>query len=151
MLTMSPGALQGQRSVGPPKVVGELLKGAATREGSTGSATARRRGVAEQVSGMPAAAAMVLAKDMATGRKSLATAVLPQSPRAAARASGILVRPKPVTPSASRKTTADAGGGGRKQRPNKTCCRPTSAEHVKVYVIHMYYINVFVSQIWTIL
>lgn len=142
MLTMPPGALQGQRSVGPPKVVGELLKGSsaglvAVREGTTdATAVARKRGGAlgqGASSGTPAAAAMVLAKDMATGRKSSsAAAASSQSPRvvAAARGSGIPIRPKPVTPSASRKTAVD----GRKQlRPNKTCRRPTSVERVKVH------------------
>lgn len=137
-----PNALQGggQRSVGAPKVVGEILKRAATAEGTT---SARRRGavVAEQQSThcAPAAAAMALAKDMATGRKLLgggAPLQQPCSPRTA-RASGIpVVRAKPVPPSVSKKT-AVAADDGRKQQPNqpKLKCnrRPTSAERIKVY------------------
>lgn len=156
---MPPGALQqqGQRSAGPPKVVGELLKravaGPAAVEGTpvvSAAVPVRKRNAASE----PAAAAMVLAKDMATGRKSSpAASVGPRSSRAVAatsprgsrtavatattaangRASSIPVRPKPVTPSVSRKlaqrTTAD--DGRKQQRPN-TCRRPTSPEPVKV-------------------
>lgn len=144
MLTMPPGALQGQRSSGPPKVVGELLKGAA--EGTAATGRKRSAGATSSVavveqpspSGAPAAAAMVLAKDMATGRKSSAVAGS-QSPRAAARSSGIPIRPKPVPPSVSYRKTVVAtvsapatitADDGRKQQPKYR--RPTSVERVKV-------------------
>lgn len=135
MLTMSPSALQGQRSrsvAGPPKVVGELLKG-------TGPTVVQKRGaVTEQPSGggscAPAAAAMVLAKDMATGRKSSSGGgPVPQSPRAS-RASGIPIRPKPVPPSTFRKTavaTTTTDDRKQQQQPPK-CRRPTSVDRVKV-------------------
>lgn len=141
MLTMPPGALQGQRSVGPPKVVGEILKGAVLTVAGEGAATPRMRRSASEYpsSGAPVAAAMVLAKDMVTGRKSsgvVATAN-PQSPRAA-RSSGIPIRPKPVPPSVSaRKTVPVAAigyGDGRKQQPKFR--RPTSTERVKVLIYY---------------
>lgn len=135
MLTMPSGALQGQRSAGPPKVVGEILKrGAGTAsavvEGTT-TGPGRKR---QQPSGAPAAAAMVLAKDMATGRgKSSGAAAGSHSPRAA-RPAAISIRPKPVPPSVSRKTVATVvGGSSRKPQPTNKCRRPTSAERVKVY------------------
>jgi len=138
---MPPGALQGQRSAGPPKVVGEILKrGAGTGapppavvEG-TAAGPGRRR---QQPSGAPAAAAMVLAKDMATGRgKSSGTAAAAgsHSPRAARPSAATSMRPKPVPPSVSRKTVAAVvGGSSRKPQPANKCRRPTSAERVKVY------------------
>eukprot|EP00102_Acyrthosiphon_pisum_P008588 XP_003245431.2 PREDICTED: unconventional myosin-XVIIIa [Acyrthosiphon pisum] len=135
MLTMPPGALQGQRSAGPPKVVGEILKrGAGTTptvvEGIT-SGPGRKR---QQPSGAPAAAAMVMAKDMATGRgKSSGAAAGSQSPRAARPSAAISIRPKPVPPSVSKKTLATVvGGSSRKPQPSNKCRRPTSAERVKV-------------------
>lgn len=147
MLTMPPGALQGQRSAGPPKVVGEILKGtvaAAAPALAEGTSSTRRRvvGAAEQPSGAPAAAAMVLAKDMVTGRKSAVGGGVSQSPKAAVRASSIPIRPKPVPPSVSRKTAAVVppatltDDGRKRQRPK--CHRPTSTERVKVYVYNLY-------------
>lgn len=141
MLTMPPGALQGQqqsRPAGPPKVVGELLKGAGHTTVVEGTTVARKRVVVtEQSSGAPAAAAMVLAKDMATGRKSsggsstVATvADVPQSPRAG-RSSGIPIRPKPVPPSVYRKRAID-DSCSRKRLPKSSSPRPTSVDRVKV-------------------
>lgn len=131
---MPPGALQGQRSAGPPKVVGELLKGTAGASApveGTGASGRRRvvAGTAEQPSGAPAAAAMVLAKDMATGRKSAVGGS--QNPRTA-RVSSIPIRPKPVPPPVVSRKTAAADDGRKRQRSK--CHRPTSAERVKVYV-----------------
>lgn len=148
MLTMPPGALQGQRSAGPPKVVGEILKrGAgpaapsptvAVVEG-TAPGPGRRR---QQPSGVPAAAAMVLAKDMATGRGKPSSGIAAagsHSPRAARPSAAVTVRPKPVPPSVSRKTVATVvcGSSRKPQQTANKCRRPTSAERVKVY-IHMY-------------
>lgn len=142
MLTMSPGALQqGQpQSVGPPKVVGEILKGSAA-SATVGGTAVRRRNAPEQpaVGGAPATAAMVLAKDMATGRgKSSGAVPNPRSPRVAARSSGIPIRPKPVPPSVSKKSTAAVDDNDDRKRQPK-CRRPTSAEsrRVKVHNIHI--------------
>ncbi|XP_050544906.1 unconventional myosin-XVIIIa-like isoform X2 [Daktulosphaira vitifoliae] len=122
MLTMSPGALQGQ-SVPGPKVVGELLKNT-NSEGPVSSApcSPTRRRIPE-VSGAPVAA-MVLAKDMATGRKSTAGGAI-QSPGKLSRTSAIPVRPKPVPPSPTVRKKKAADNCGRKL---KTCQRPTSVE-----------------------
>jgi len=136
MLTLPPGTLQGQRSAGPPKVVGEILKrGAgsapAVVEG-TSAGPGRKR---HQPSGAPLAAAMVLAKDMATGRgKASGAAASSHSPRAARPSAAISIRSKPVPPSVSRKTVATVvGSSSRKPQPTNKCQRPTSAERVKVY------------------
>jgi len=138
MLALPPSALQGQRSAGPPKVVGEILKrGAgsapAVVEG-TSAGPGRKR---QQPSGAPLAAAMVLAKDMATGRgkaSSTAAAAGTYSPRAARPSAAISIRPKPVPPSVSRKTVVTVvGSSSRKPQPTSKCRQPTSAERVKVY------------------
>jgi len=132
---MPPGALQGQRSAGPPKVVGEILKrGAGTAPTVVEGITAGPGRKRQQSSGAPASAAMVLAKDMATGRgKSSGAAAGSHSPRATRPSAAISIRPKPVPPSVSRKTVATVvGGSSRKPQPSNKCRRPTSAERVKV-------------------
>ncbi|XP_050434820.1 unconventional myosin-XVIIIa-like isoform X2 [Adelges cooleyi] len=132
MLTMSPGALRDQSGAGP-KVVGEILKsGAAEGKVSSPPIPSRRR--APEVSAGAPVAAMVLAKDMATGRKSTAagnTAVR-QSPGRLSRTSGIPVRPKSVPPS----PTALATVRKMQSQPTKVvdhcrkpmCSRPTSTD-----------------------
>lgn len=161
MLTMPPGALQGQRSAGPPKVVGEILKRGAGPAAAPSPTVAVVEGTApgpgrrrQQPSGAPAAAAMVLAKDMATGRgkpssgtgAAAAAAAGSHSPRAARPSAAVTVRPKPVPPSVSRKTVATVvcGSGRKPQQTANKCRRPTSAERaVKVYIyiykrLHVY-------------